>query len=162
MKPVQSSAPSVSTAPVLDFEQIREIMVHRFPLLMLDRVTVLEKGARLVALKNITGNEIWFLGHFPKQAIMPGVLMIEAMAQAASLLDTLSREDAHPEAARFLGRVEAQFQRMIVPGDVMEIEVVMLKQISYAVITKSYVRVDGNIACTAELMLGSKAPDREK
>ncbi len=162
MKPVQSSAPSVSTAPVLDFEQIREIMVHRFPLLMLDRVTVLEKGARLVALKNITGNEIWFLGHFPKQAIMPGVLMIEAMAQAASLLDTLSREDAHPEAARFLGRVEAQFQRMIVPGDVMEIEVVMLKQISYAVITKSYVRVDGNIACSAELMLGSKAPDREK
>ncbi len=159
---MQSSAPSVSTAPVLDFEQIREIMVHRFPLLMLDRVTVLEKGARLVALKNITGNEIWFLGHFPKQAIMPGVLMIEAMAQAASLLDTLSREDAHPEAARFLGRVEAQFQRMIVPGDVMEIEVVMLKQISYAVITKSYVRVDGNIACTAELMLGSKAPDREK
>ncbi len=159
---MQSSAPSVSTAPVLDFEQIREIMVHRFPLLMLDRVTVLEKGARLVALKNITGNEIWFLGHFPKQAIMPGVLMIEAMAQAASLLDTLSREDAHPEAARFLGRVEAQFQRMIVPGDVMEIEVVMLKQISYAVITKSYVRVDGNIACSAELMLGSKAPDREK
>ncbi|MBZ5532814.1 MAG: 3-hydroxyacyl-ACP dehydratase FabZ [Acidobacteriia bacterium] len=162
MKQVQSSPSPASTAPVLGFEQIRDIMVHRFPFLMLDRVTVLEKGSRLVAIKNITGNEIWFLGHFPKQAIMPGVLMIEAMAQAASLLDTLSRDDVHPEAARYLGRVEAQFQRMIVPGDVMEIEVVLLKQISYAVIAKSHVRVDGNIACSAELMLGTKAPDREK
>jgi 3-hydroxyacyl-[acyl-carrier-protein] dehydratase len=154
--------PAVETAgTVLNFEQIREIMVHRFPLLMLDRVTVLEKGSRLVAIKNITGNEIWFLGHFPKQAIMPGVLMIEAMAQAASLLDTLSRNDAHPEAAKFLGRVQAQFQRMIVPGDVMEIEVVLLKQISYAVLTKCYVRVEGNVACMAELMLGTKAADAE-
>lgn len=162
MKQVQSPAPSASTAPVLDYEQIRDIMLHRFPMLMLDRVTVMEKGARMVALKNITGNEIWFLGHFPKQAIMPGVLMIEAMAQAASLFDTLSRGDSHPEVAKYLGRVEAQFQRITVPGDVMEIEVVMLKQLSHAVLTKCYVRVDGNIACSAELTLGSKVVDREK
>ena len=137
-------------------------MIHRFPFLMLDRVTVFEKGTRLVAQKNVTGNEIWFMGHFPNQAIMPGVLMIEAIAQAASLLDTLSRGDAHPEAAKFLGRVEAQFQRKIVPGDVMEIEVVLLKQISYAVLAKGHIRVDGNVACTAEMMLGTKAPEREK
>jgi 3-hydroxyacyl-[acyl-carrier-protein] dehydratase len=155
----QPAAEAVSQ--VLSFAQIRDILVHRFPFLMLDRVTLLEKGSRLVAIKNITGNEIWFLGHFPEQAVMPAVLTIEAMAQAASLLDTVSRGDAHPEVAKFLARVQAQFMHVIVPGDVMEIEAVLLKQISYAVIAKCQVRVAGNVAAAAEITLGTKSSDRE-
>lgn len=141
----------------LDFEQIRALLIHRFPLLMLDRVICLEPGLRLVARKNVTGNEIWFLGHFPEKALMPGVLMIEAMAQAACLLDTVTRGDARPAVAKFLGHVKAEFVRPVFPGDVMEIEVTLVRQFAHAVIAKGSVRVDGAKACSAELTLGTTA-----
>jgi len=153
MKPVQSSAPSVSTAPVLDFEQIREIMVHRFPLLMLDRVTVLEKGARLVALKNITGNEIWFLGHFPKQAIMPGVLMIEAMAQVGGVLVYYSDTVKLGKTPLFTGIDRGKFRRQVTPGDqlIMRLEIMRRRGPVWRVRGQAF--VDKALAAEAELQV---------
>lgn len=139
----------------LSFEQVREVLSHRFPFLMIDKVTSIEPGRRIVAIKQVSGNEICFLGHFPKQALMPGVLVIEAMAQALSMLDTLSREPSTPAVAKYLGGVEAQFLRPIVPGDSMEIEGVLLKQVRYAVVGKATVRVDGEVMARAEITMGN-------
>ena len=139
----------------MSFEQVRQLLAHRFPLLMVDKVTGFERGKRLIAVKHVTGNEIWFLGHFPNRAIMPGVLVVEAMAQAMSLLDTLSRQDGQPAVATYLGGVEAQFLRPVVPGDSMEIEAVLLKQIRYGVTGKSAVRVDGQVVARAEITMGN-------
>jgi len=139
----------------LSFEQVREILSHRFPFLMIDKVISLEPGRRIVAVKHISGNEIFFLGHFPKQALMPGVLVIEAMAQALSLLDTLSREPGAPAVAKYLGRVETQFLRPMIPGDSMEIEGILIKQVRYGVVGKATVRVDGQITARAEITMGN-------
>ena len=138
----------------LNFEQVRQVLAHRFPFLMVDKVASFEKGSRLIAIKQVTGNEICFLGHFPDQAIMPGVLVVEAMAQAMSLLDTLSRR-GQGVVAMYLGRVEAQFIHPVVPGDSMEIEAVLLKQIQYGVAGKSAVRVDGRVVARAEITMGN-------
>jgi 3-hydroxyacyl-[acyl-carrier-protein] dehydratase len=139
----------------LTFEQVRQILSHRFPFQMVDKVLSLEPGARIVAIKHVSGNDIFFLGHFPDRALMPGVLVIEAMAQALSLLDTMSRKPGTPLVAQYLGRVEAQFLKPIMPGDSMEIEGVLLKQIPYAVIAKATVRVDGQVAARAEITMGN-------
>jgi 3-hydroxyacyl-[acyl-carrier-protein] dehydratase len=139
----------------LSFEQVREFLSHRFPFLMIDKVTSVEPGRRIVAVKQVSGNEIFFLGHFPQQALMPGVLVIEAMAQALSLLDTLSRAAGTPPVAKYLGRVETQFLRPIVPGDSMEIEGVLVKQVPYGMVARAMVRVDGQVMARAEITLGN-------
>ena len=138
----------------LSFEQVKQVLSHRFPFLMIDKVTRLEPGQRILATKHVSGNDVAFLGHFPEQAIMPGVLVIEAMAQALSLLDTLSRESGRAPVAKYLGRVEAQFLRPVVPGDSMEIEGVLTKQVRYGVAGKATVRVSGQAVARAEITMG--------
>src|SRR5215467_11112956 len=110
----------------LDFQQLRTILPHGFPFLMLDKVTCLEPGKRIVALKNVTGNEIHFLGHFSDHAVMPGVLIIEALAQALHVLDVLSRVSKTVAGERpsrnYLGNVNIKFIRPVFPGDQITLE----------------------------------------
>jgi 3-hydroxyacyl-[acyl-carrier-protein] dehydratase len=138
----------------LSFEQVRRILAHRFPFLMIDRVTEIERGKRLVALKHVTGNELCFLGHFPELAIFPGVLILEAMAQSISLLDLLSRDTNRPPA-KYLGSSNAKFIVPVTPGDSMEIEAVLVKQAVRGVIGNAHVYVQGKTVARAEIVLGT-------
>jgi 3-hydroxyacyl-[acyl-carrier-protein] dehydratase len=138
----------------LTFEQVRGILSHRFPFLMIDRVTGIERGKRLLALKHVTGNELCFLGHFPDQAIFPGVLILEAMAQSVSLLDALSRDPGRAPA-KYLGSANAQFLAPVVPGDSMEIKAALVKQVSRGVIGSVHVQVQGKTVARGEIVLGT-------
>jgi 3-hydroxyacyl-[acyl-carrier-protein] dehydratase len=143
----------------LDFEQVRNILAHRFPFLMIDRVLSVEPGKRIHALRNVSGNEIHFLGHFPNHAILPGVLMVEAMAQAVSILDTLSRNiDARTgeTVAKYLSNVNVRFLKPVVPGDQMEIEADIVKQVEYGIVASAVVKTAGTVAAKGELVLGKR------
>ncbi|HJZ98645.1 MAG TPA: 3-hydroxyacyl-ACP dehydratase FabZ [Candidatus Solibacter sp.] len=146
-------AASVTPLETLSFEQVRGMLAHRFPFLMIDRVMQIERGKRLRALKHVTGNELCFLGHFPDHAIFPGVLILEAMAQSVSLLDLLSRESGPP--SKYLGSAEAKFLAPVVPGDSMEIEAVLIKQAARGVIGSVHVYVQGKAVARAEIAMGT-------
>jgi len=148
------SVASSAVTETLGFEQVRSILSHRFPFLMIDRVTDIQPGKRLVALKHITGNELCFLGHFPDRAIFPGVLILEAMAQSVSLLDSLSREPGSPPA-KFLGNATAQFVAPVVPGDSLQIETLLVKQMQRGVIGSVHVNVQGKRVARGEITLGT-------
>jgi 3-hydroxyacyl-[acyl-carrier-protein] dehydratase len=140
----------------LNFEEIRTILAHRFPFLMIDRVALIEPGIRIVALKNVSGNEIHFLGHFPDNAILPGVLTIEAMAQAAAILDTVSRGDSRCLVAKNLSSVKVQLLHPIVPGDQLILEASIVKQVEYGVMATAVARAGDVVAAKGELVLGKK------
>src|SRR6476620_10872456 len=112
--------------PILDIQEIEKILPHRYPFLLIDRILELE-DMRVVALKNVTMNEPHFTGHFPNQPVMPGVLIIEAMAQTAGVL-VLSRMEKRETKLVFLATIEqAKFRKPVVPGDQLRIEVTFLK-----------------------------------
>src|SRR5215471_10766837 len=116
-----------TAAPVsLDVRQIMRIIPHRFPFLLLDRVVELERRKRVVAIKNVTINEPFFQGHFPQYPIMPGVLVVEAMAQAGALLLLLEIEDRENKIMVFTGIERAKFRKPVTPGDQLRIEVDVL------------------------------------
>ena len=136
--------------------QIRDIMKHlphRYPFVMVDRVVELEPGHRIVTLKNVTINEPFFQGHFPGNPIMPGVLILEAMAQSAGVL---TFESLPPEKRNilvyFMGIDRARFRRMVVPGDQLVIEIILKRLKTRAVKATGQARVDGKLAVEAELM----------
>lgn len=107
----------------LDIVQIRRMLPHRYPFLLLDRVTDYEPGASLTAIKNVTINESFFQGHFPQRPVMPGVLIVEAMAQAAALLSLVSGEELEPGQLYYLAGVDkARFRKTVVPGDQLTLE----------------------------------------
>ena len=110
----------------MTLEQIKEYLPHRYPFLLIDRVTAYEKDKRLVAVKSVTANEPFFPGHFPHYAVMPGVLIIEAMAQAAAVLSlrSLGYKNDGKWVYYFVGIDGARFKRPVVPGDQLTIEVV--------------------------------------
>ena len=143
----------------MDINQIQQIIPHRFPFLLVDRVIEMdvEKG-HLVAIKNVTMNEQHFVGHYPHQPVMPGVLMIEAMAQAAAIL-MLAQPQYKGKTPYFSGIDEAKVRRMVVPGDQLRIEVDVIKFKSRAGKTAARCLVDGQLACEAILtcMLGDAA-----
>ena len=147
-------AESITQLETLNFEQVRGLLAHRFPFLMIDRVMELERDKRLRALKHVTGNELCFVGHFPDHAIFPGVLILEAMAQSVSLLDLLSRERNRPPA-KYLGSANAKFLAPVVPGDSLEIEAMLIKQAIRGVIGSVHVYVQGKIVARAEIALGT-------
>ena len=136
--------------------QIRDIMKHlphRYPFVMVDRVVELEPGHRIVTLKNVTINEPFFQGHFPGNPIMPGVLILEAMAQSAGVL---TFESLPPERRNilvyFMGIDRARFRRMVLPGDQLVIEIILKRLKTRAVKATGQARVDGELAVEAELM----------
>jgi 3-hydroxyacyl-[acyl-carrier-protein] dehydratase len=146
-----------TTAPVnlpVDAEQIAAILPHRYPFLLVDRVVELEPGQRIVAIKNVTINEPFFTGHFPGHPVMPGVLIVEALAQASGLLIGLSGTMAEKDDRIFyLAKVDnARFLRPVVPGDQLRLEVKLKRLIRGMGIFTACARVDGADAATCELM----------
>jgi 3-hydroxyacyl-[acyl-carrier-protein] dehydratase len=139
---------------MMDIHQILKQLPHRYPFLLVDRVTELEKGKRIVALKNVTINEPFFVGHFPHRPVMPGVLILEAMAQAAALLsfDTLGVTPDDKTVYYFAGIDGARFKRPVEPGDQLVMEVTLERTKAGIFKFKGTSRVAGEIACEAELM----------
>ncbi|AYW44708.1 3-hydroxyacyl-ACP dehydratase [Tetragenococcus koreensis] len=135
---------------VMNIQEIKEIIPHRFPMLLLDRIEELEEGKRIVAKKNVTVNEPFFQGHFPHEPVMPGVLIIEAMAQAGAV-SLLSLEQFRGKTAYFGGIDKAKFRKKVTPGDTLMLEVELLKVKSSAGIGKGIARVDGKKVAEAEL-----------
>ncbi len=138
----------------MDIHHILKRLPHRYPFLLVDRVLEIEEGVRIKALKNVTINEPFFGGHFPGRPVMPGVLMLEALAQAAALLAFKSMADGLGENSvyYFVGIDGARFKRPVEPGDqlVLEVELVRVKSRIYKF--KARATVDGALAVEAELM----------
>jgi 3-hydroxyacyl-[acyl-carrier-protein] dehydratase len=137
----------------LDFEQIKNLLPQRFPLIMLDRVIEGEPGKEVVAIKNISGNDIFFLGHFPERAVMPGVAIIEAMAQASIILfASVNKKEAHDkDPLYFLGSVKARFFQPVVPGDCLKIKAVNVKSLPNGAYVSAEASVDDKKVSEAEL-----------
>ncbi len=112
--------------PILEIDAIRELLPHRYPFLLVDRILEIETGKRAVGIKNVTINEEFFQGHFPSRPIMPGVLIIEAMAQVGGIMILSMEEHRHKMA--YLATIEnAKFRRPVVPGDTLTSETVLLR-----------------------------------
>jgi 3-hydroxyacyl-[acyl-carrier-protein] dehydratase len=138
----------------IDIRSIMEYLPHRYPFLLVDRVLELEHGKRIVAIKNVTINEPYFVGHFPHLPVMPGVLMIEALAQAAGILsfETLGRKSDATSVFYFVGIDGARFKRPVVPGDQLRLEVEILRFAKSISKFRGVATVDGVVAAEAELM----------
>jgi 3-hydroxyacyl-[acyl-carrier-protein] dehydratase len=133
------------TTQVMTFEEVRAVLKQRFPMIMVDSVTLLEAGKRIQATKNVTGNEIQFLGHFPEHAVMPGTLIVEAIGQAASILFSKTMGTG-TRTGEFLvlGTInEMRFLKPVVPGDRMEMDVKVLKFIDDFAVVEAVATVDG-------------------
>ena len=139
---------------MMDIHQILKLLPHRYPILLVDRVLEIETWKSIKALKNVTINEPFFMGHFPKHPVMPGVLMIEAMAQAAALLSfsTLGVTPDDKTVYYFAGIDGARFKRPVGPGDQLIMDVELLRMKAGIFKFKGVCRVDGTLACEAELM----------
>ena len=142
----------------VDAERIAAILPHRYPILLVDRVIELEPGQRIVALKNVTLNEPFFQGHFPGHPVMPGVLIVEALAQASGLLIGLSGVRAEGRDALFyLAKVDnARFNRPVLPGDQLRLEVQLKRMIRSMGIFNARAVVDGNEVASCELMCAER------
>jgi 3-hydroxyacyl-[acyl-carrier-protein] dehydratase len=139
---------------MMDIHQILQKLPHRYPFLLVDRVLEIEKGKRIKALKNVTINEPFFTGHFPHRPVMPGVLMLEAMAQAAALL-SFATQGVTPDDKTvyyFAGIDAARFKRPVEPGDQLVMDVELLRHKAGIYKFKGVTRVGEELACEAELM----------
>jgi 3-hydroxyacyl-[acyl-carrier-protein] dehydratase len=138
----------------MDIHQILQKLPHRYPILLVDRVLELEKGVRIKALKNVTMNEPYFVGHFPHRPVMPGVMMLEAMAQAAALLSIETADIALDDKSvfYFAGIDGARFKRPVEPGDQLVLEVFLDRAKAGIYKFRGSGRVGGETAVEAELM----------
>ena len=139
---------------MMDIHEILKQLPHRYPFLLVDRVLELEKGKRIQSLKNVTINEPFFVGHFPHRPVMPGVLMLEAMAQAAALLvfDAVDKTPDDKTVYYFAGIDNARFKRPVEPGDQLIMDVTLDRMKAGIFKFTGVTRVQGNIVCQAELM----------
>jgi len=142
----------------LDFEEIKKLIPQRFPFIMIDKVIELDPGKRAVAIKNISGNDMVFQGHFPEKAIMPGALIIEAMAQTAIILFATSgkSESNDKKPLYFFGSVKARFLHPCVPGDQLKINVVNVKTLPTGAFVSGEAFVDDKRISEAELVFSVK------
>ena len=131
--------------------KIRELIPHRYPFLLVDKIEEIEPGVRAVGLKNVTQNEPFFQGHFPDYPVMPGVLIIEAMAQVGAV-GVMARGEHRDRLALFAGIDGVRFRRQVVPGDVLRMEVEITRLKGKVGRGKGRATVDGERVCEAELM----------
>lgn len=147
---------------ILNFEQIKELLPQRFPFLMLDRITEFQAKKRIVGIKNITGNEVFFQGHFPGEAIMPGALILEAMAQIAFIYFKLIQGDSKPDSSPILfAGIKARFIKPVVPGDILNIEMTPIKIVSSGGIMEGVAKVDDTVVAKAELTFSAKEKNNQ-
>ncbi|MDO8125712.1 MAG: 3-hydroxyacyl-ACP dehydratase FabZ [Candidatus Brocadiales bacterium] len=126
----------------MNFEEVKKLVPQRYPFLFIDKVVELEEGKRVVCLKNVSGNEPFFAGHFPEYAIMPGALTLEALAQAAIILFKKSfKQDNNPGAVFLLAGVKASFVKPVFPGDQLFLEIDVEKVVSNAAMVRGIARV---------------------
>ncbi len=139
---------------MMDIHQILKKLPHRYPFLLVDRVLEIETGKRIKALKNVTINEPFFVGHFPHRPVMPGVLIIEAMAQAAGLLafEAMGAGADDKSVIYFAGIDSARFKRPVEPGDQLIMDVSIERHKAGIYKFKGVTRVDGQVACEADFM----------
>ena len=146
---------------VMDIQAIEAVLPHRFPFLLVDRVVEFEPMKRLVALKSVTMNEPFFAGHFPGHPVMPGVLVLEALAQAAALLAKKSMPEPVKDQVTYLMAIDnARFRRPVVPGDRLELVVEVVKHRGAIWREKGTALVDGAVAAEGEFM--AMLVDRDK
>lgn len=136
---------------MLDVNEIMKILPHRYPFLLVDRILELEPGKKIVGLKNVTMNEPFFPGHFPGHPVMPGVLIVEAMAQVAAILAYQSAEENKGKVTYFVGIDNTKFRKPVVPGDQLrlELEATGCRRGIWNFVGKAY--VDGKLVTEAEL-----------
>lgn len=135
---------------MLNIKEIQEIIPHRDPFLLLDRVDELEPGKKVVAIKCVTFNEYFFRGHFPQEPVMPGVLIIEALAQAGAVA-ILSQDGFKGKIAYFAGIDGAKFRKKVIPGHVLRLEVEIIKQRGPIGVGKAIAYIDADVAVECEL-----------
>lgn len=139
----------------LSSDQIKQIIPHRYPFLLVDKIVEMEPGQSARGIKCVSVNEPFFCGHFPEYAVMPGVLIVEALAQVGAVA-ILSVEEHKGKIALFGGIKNARFKRQVVPGDVLELECEIIRWHGPVGMGKAVARVDGQIAATAELTFAIK------
>jgi len=137
--------------PALDIEAIRDILPHRYPMLLVDRILELE-AERIVGIKNVTANEAFFSGHFPDFPVMPGVLIVEAMAQTAGVLVLKSIPDRESKLVLLVAIEYAKFRKPVVPGDQLRIEMTVMKRKASVAKMAGRATVDGVLVAEAEVM----------
>lgn len=140
---------------MLSAHEIKDIIPHRYPFLLVDKVTEKEAGKRVVGLKNVTINEPFFQGHFPEHPVMPGVLILEALAQVGAIA-VLDMEENKGKIGFLAGVDKCRFKREVVPGDQLELEVEILRMKGPIGKGKGIAKVDGEVACTAEITFALK------
>ncbi|WP_020485708.1 3-hydroxyacyl-ACP dehydratase FabZ [Methylomonas sp. MK1] len=147
-------------AGTLDILQIQELLPHRYPFLLVDRVLECEPGVRLLAVKNVTFNEPFFQGHFPSQPIMPGVLIMEALAQATALLTSQSNDQLGKGTIYYLAGIDnARFKKQVVPGDQLRLEVTYIKHKRHLWSFDCRAEVDGELAASTQIMCAAVAAE---
>lgn len=138
---------------ILDNVQIQELIPHRYPFLLVDKVVELEEGKRAVGIKNVSANEPFFQGHFPGNPIMPGVLIVEAMAQVG-LISLKTMDEYKDKLGVFTGIEKVRFKRQVRPGDTLRIEVELVKIKRGIGVAEATAHVDGELACKGTIMFG--------
>lgn len=140
----------------LDIREIQKIIPHRFPFLMIDRVVELNPNEKLIAIKNVSINEQHFVGHFPEEKVMPGVLIIEAMAQAGCIYFYYSKNMQGKNLIYYLAKVTAKFIAPVIPGDQLSIEVTTVKLLPKAGFLKAKAFVKDKLVAEADIGFGIK------
>lgn len=147
---------------MMDIQEILRTLPHRYPIILVDRVESVEAGKRIVALKNVSINEPVYSGHFPGYPVMPGVLILEALAQAAAILSivTLGKDNAKDLIYYFVGIDRARFKRPVEPGDQLRLEVDFARELRGIAFFKAKALVEGQVACEADLMCAYRSPPK--